>query len=88
MTSPISDDTQPGTSAASAPILPDPNPEELREKVAAIINAAVGDLTIQPHWFKGQTPDECRLISDAFQNGVEVASDAILSALQHDRGEG
>lgn len=62
-----------------------PQPADLRERVDAseIINRATDDLSIAPHWHEGRTAKESLLLDTAFQNGVEAASDAILSALQH-----
>jgi hypothetical protein len=56
------------------------------EGMTGLINAAVDDLKIDPRWHEGRTFDERRLINDAFQNGVEIAADAILAIIA--KGEG
>jgi hypothetical protein len=61
-------------------------PAPAPEGMTGLINAAVDDLKIDPHWHQGRTFDERRLINDAFQNGVEIAADAILAIIA--KGEG
>lgn len=62
---------------------PTPQPAAARggEDYTGLVNAATDDLRILPHWHEGLTEDQKRDIDAAFQNGVEMASEAILSAL-------
>lgn len=48
---------------------------------SGIINSAVDDLTLPPHWYEGRTARDIEALQAAFQLGVEVSADAILDAL-------